>query len=173
LHGFASGLSFQDKEQILNQAENEGLTLRVADDCSGWDLGVKLENDAFTYFVKRLIDMSIVHNGDESLIWLHWCSRWHKVNAMHRNKDGSLNQLGFVWILDQMFSGMTITLLKNTFNNVFLKRFVIEGILKIKHYRLMCSGDDSESLLPSNLDKDVVRKAFLTIGTLDPPSMED
>jgi hypothetical protein len=166
LDGFASGLSFQDKEQFLNLAETRDLTVRVADDCKGWDLGVKIENDAFTYFVYKLIDYFIIHECDVDNILKHWTTRWHKVTAKLREGD-SFNKIGYIVLLDEMFSGTMITLLKNTFNNIFMKKYVVETKLGVSNYMLMCSGDDSEVFLPTGTSRDLARDAFLTIGTLN------
>jgi hypothetical protein len=165
LNGFASGLSFQDKEQLLNQAESMGYVMRVADDCKGWDLGVKKENDSFCFFITTLIDHCIVKLTDEDVVFKQLCSRWHKVKAELRTKDGFIS-LGYILLLDQMFSGTTVTLLRNTFNNIMLKQFVVEDLLGVSDYMLACSGDDSEVNLPL-MDKTLVTNAFLAIGTLD------
>lgn len=167
LKGFASGLSFQDKEQFLNIATTKGLTTRMAADFKGWDLGVKQGNDAFTYFIKKLIDFGIIKDDDVDLIVKHWCSRYHRVKVNHRNKDGTLTKLGSLILLDEMFSGSMITLLKNTFNNIFLHMFVIETYIKPSEYMLKCSGDDSECFFPQGTDKDLIKQSFLKIGTFD------
>lgn len=165
LEGFASGLSFQDKEQFLNLAESRGYTMRIADDCKGWDLGVKLENDAFMFFIIKLIDNMCVSGVDSSCVKKQLTERWHRVKAELRDGDGFI-KLGYMWILDQMFSGTTVTLLRNTFNNIMLKRYIAKRLLNLHSFMLACSGDDSEMYIYP-MSKDVVRTAFLKVGTLD------
>jgi len=163
LKGYCSGVSWRDREILLNQRKARGLTLLVNGDFSGWDLSQKHELK-----VCRKIHALLVHFGrinvEDEISFTTQAQQQHTRLTMsyYDRKTKMRRSFGYAVVDGTVFSGSMDTTNSNTLQNVFIIRFICEELLELTRewYDLDCAGDDFDIFLPEMFDRNKVREAF-------------
>lgn len=175
--GYCGGASWADLEAAYKRWYDNGLTVTIQLDGSGFD---RTQHQC----IKDIVDATIYKYVADSVrhvprdTFLRFAlAKERKVVVAHRENngkqivknDGTFNQVGAV------FSGSCDTTLMNTLRMACYNRFVMEDLCNLKFttdYEVKSKGDDTVTVVRPNIDLHYVMQNYKSVFVYDLPKSE-
>lgn len=162
--GYCSGLSWQQKEALLNNRRRRGLTMKIDGDFSAWDL-TQAHKLKISRIIYKKISHLVKHVTEEEFMY-QVDQQFTKIKMQYITKDKYVNY-GFGIVDGTVFSGSMDTTFANTMQNALIQRFVMEELLQLTkdQYDLDTAGDDFQNFMEPTVSVEKVQEAYSRIAS--------